>query len=176
MTIEIKEKGTESFYREVVSVTAQYQNLLKKPDGKYRDLFKSNRLRALCLGILLVLMLVIGISDMFSALTITALVVLSIALIMVFVFNNAMRKQVQRYLAESDTTVLTLDENGVEVGKEKSQTVRLAWDNVAFIRKFEESVCFFSKESSRIVIAVAAKYEKEIDTYLNDNSIDVRKI
>ena len=40
MTIEINTKGTESFYREVVSVIAQYQNLLKEPDKKYRDIFK----------------------------------------------------------------------------------------------------------------------------------------
>ena len=39
MTIEIKEKGSEEFYREVVSVTTQYQRLIKKPDLKYRDLF-----------------------------------------------------------------------------------------------------------------------------------------
>ena len=40
MTIEINTKGTESFYREVVSVIAQYQNLLKEPSKKYKDIFK----------------------------------------------------------------------------------------------------------------------------------------
>lgn len=173
MTIEIREKGTESFYREVVSVIAQYQNLLKEPDKKYRDIFKTYRNMGLCLAALFVLMLVIGFTSGFSALTIVALVVVCIAAMMVIVFDHAMRKQVKNYLAEGGSSVLTLDKNGVEIGKEKSQTVRLAWDNVAFVRKFNEAVCFFSKEATRIVIAVPAEHDQEIYDYLDDNSIDV---
>ena len=155
MTIEINTKGTESFYREVVSVIAQYQNLLKEPSKKYKDVFKTYRNMGLCLAALFVLMLIIGITSGFSALTIVALVVL------------------KNYLAEGGDSVLTLDENGVEIGKENSQTVRLAWDNVAFVRKFEEAICFFSKEVTRIVIAVPAEHEQEIYDYMDDNSIDV---
>ena len=173
MTIEINTKGTESFYREVVSVIAQYQNLLKEPSKKYKDIFKTYRNMGLCLAALFVLMLIIGITSGFSALTIVALVVLIIAGVMVVVLDHAMRKQVKNYLAEGGDSVLTLDENGVEIGKENSQTVRLAWDNVAFVRKLEEAICFFSKEATRIVIAVPAEHEQEIYDYLDDNSIDV---
>ena len=52
-------------------------------------------------------------------------------------------------------------------------TVRLAWDNVAFVRKFDESVCFFSKETTRIVIGVTKEHEKELFDYMDTNSIDV---
>ena len=114
MTIEINTKGTESFYREVVSVIAQYQNLLKEPSKKYKDVFKTYRNMGLCLAALFVLMLIIGITSGFSALTIVALVVLIIAGVMVVVLDHAMRKQVKNYLAEGGDSVLTLDENGVE--------------------------------------------------------------
>jgi hypothetical protein len=118
-------------------------------------------------------MLFIGITSGFSALTIVALVIVIIAAMMVIVFAHAMRKQVRNYLAEGGSSVLTLDKNGVEIGKERSQTVRLAWDNVAFVRKFSESVCFFSKEATRVVIAVPSEHEQEICDYMDDNSIEV---
>ena len=60
-----------------------------------------------------------------------------------------------------------------EIEKTGAQAVRLAWDNVAFVRKFEEAICFFSKEVTRIVIAVPAEHEQEIYDYMDDNSIDV---
>ena len=44
---------------------------------------------------------------------------------------------------------------------------------MAFVRKFEEAICFFSKEVTRIVIAVPAEHEQEIYDYMDDNSIDV---
>lgn len=37
MTIEIKEKGTKEFYKEVVNVTSQYRQLLKKPEAKLKN-------------------------------------------------------------------------------------------------------------------------------------------
>lgn len=44
MRIEIKDKGTKEFYKEVVSVMAQYPQLIRKPQMKYRDAFKSYRI------------------------------------------------------------------------------------------------------------------------------------
>ena len=40
MRIEIKEKGTPEFYKEVVDVSAQYLRLMKKPESKLKDTFK----------------------------------------------------------------------------------------------------------------------------------------
>ena len=176
MVIEIKEKGSEQFYREVVSVTAQYQSLLRKPDQKYKDIFKTYRNMFLLMCVLFVLMLFIGFSDGFTALTIAALVTVAIAAMMTVLYSRMMRKHVKRYLEDGGSSVVTLDENGIELKKEKVQTIRLAWDNVALVRKFDESVCFFAKETTRIVIAVTAEYEKEIDAYLTEHAIDVRRI
>lgn len=43
MRIEIKDKGTKEFYKEVVSVMIQYPQLIRKPHMKYQDAFKSYR-------------------------------------------------------------------------------------------------------------------------------------
>jgi hypothetical protein len=85
-------------------------------------------------------------------------------------------KQVRGFLEDDKSSVVTLDEMGIEINKGDSQIVRLAWDNVAFVRAFRESVCFFSKDNSRIVLAVTKDHESEINKYLDDNSIDVIRI
>ena len=73
-------------------------------------------------------------------------------------------------------SVVTLDENGVEIEKKGSQAVRLAWDNVAFVRTFVESTSFFSKDLSGIVLSVDNNYRKEIMDYIKSNNIDVKVV
>ena len=43
LKIEIKEKGSESFYREVVNFQAQYRFILRNPARKLKDYFKQFR-------------------------------------------------------------------------------------------------------------------------------------
>ncbi len=70
-------------------------------------------------------------------------------------------------------SVLTLDEGGVELDKRGSQVVRLAWDNVLFVRIFRESICFVAKNSTGFVISVDRKYESEILEWLANNEAGV---
>ena len=176
MRIEIKDKGTKEFYKEVVSVMIQYPQLIRKPQMKYRDAFKSYRTMCICMGVLFGLQLWIGFIDEFDALTVTALAVVACAALVVFLYDRVMMKQVRGFIEDDRPSVVTLDEMGIEINKGDSQIVRLAWDNVAFVRAFRESVCFFSKDNSRIVLAVTKEYESEINKFLDDNSIDVIRI
>ena len=80
-----------------------------------------------------------------------------------------MNKLVDGYLADDRPSVVTLDDNGVEIEKIGSQAVRLAWDNVAFVRSFVESTCFFSKDLSGTVLSVNNDHRKEIMDYIKNN-------
>ncbi len=176
MRIEIKDKGTKEFYKEVVSVMTQYLNLIRNPQMKYRDIFKSYRIIGLCMGFLFGTQLWLGFTDQFDALRITALAVVACAALVDFLYYHIMMKQVRGFLEDDRSSVVTLDEMGIEINKGDSQIVRLAWENVAFVRTFRESVCFFSKDNSRIVLAVTKDYEHEINKYLDDNGIDIIKV
>ena len=44
MKIEISEKGSEAFYREVVNITSQYRFILKNHHHKLKDYFKQFRI------------------------------------------------------------------------------------------------------------------------------------
>ena len=176
MRIEINDKGTKEFYKEVVSVMAQYSQLIRKPQMKYRDVFKSYRIICICMCILFGLQLWMGFLDEFDALRITALAVVACAALVDFLYYHIMMKQVRGFLEDDRPSVVTLDEMGIEINKDDSQIVRLAWENVAFARTFSESICFFSKDNSRIILAVTTDHEQEINEYLSDHSINVKRV
>ncbi len=73
-------------------------------------------------------------------------------------------------------SVLTLDGNGVELDKRGSQVVRLAWNNVLFVRVFQESVCFAAKDSTGFVISIDRKYESEILAWIESNKTGITVI
>ena len=176
MTIEIKERGSRSFYKEFVNVMTQYRQLLYRPQDKLRDNFK--RYIFLTVAMVLIFMMNIygGITGSFSATKILVSVFAAAAAVATIVIIFRMNKMVDGFLADDKPAVVTLDDNGVEIEKTGSQAVRLAWDNVAFVRSFSEATCFFSKDLSGTVISVTNDYRKEIMDYLKNSDIEVTVI
>ena len=176
MTIEVKEKGTKEFYEEVVNVISQYGRLLRYPDMRLKNNFKSLRNVILLMVGLFVVNLACGLIAEFDPINIVAMVMVAVAGVIAFVYRNNMRKMVDRYLADDRQSVVTLDEKGVEIKKEGAEVVRLAWEGVAFARKFSESVCFLSKDVSGLVIAVNNAHQAEILKYLDEHEIPVKVV
>ncbi|MBR6233912.1 MAG: hypothetical protein IKQ98_08890 [Erysipelotrichaceae bacterium] len=176
MRIEIKEKGTPAFYKEIVCALAQYMLIMKKPERKLRDSFKMLKTYIGVCGAFLVLVTALGIFYGMDALTILSIVVLLAAIILSMKQLNRLNQLYRSLQEDTHLSILTLDEEGVELNKEASQLVRMAWGNVAFLRVFDESLCFFGKDARGIVIAVNRNHEKQILDYISDNGIDVKII
>lgn len=176
MTIEIKEKGTRKFYKEVVNVVTQYRQLLYRPADKLKDNFIRYILLSLAMAFICVTFLIGGINGSFSVMNVLAMVFAALATVTSLIYLSRMNKMVNAYLADDRPSVVTLDENGVEIAKVGAQAVRLDWDNVAFVRSFSESTCFFSKDLSGIVLAVINDHKKELFDYIKNNNIDVKII
>ena len=174
--IEIKEKGTKEFYKEVVSVTNQYLGLIKKPDRKLRDSFGQLKGYIVLCSICFAVPLIMGIAWGMDALTWIALVVVLAALLLSALLLYRLNNMVRSYMADPLTSVFTLDEAGIELDKEGSQVIRIAWDNVAFVREFNESVCFFSKSVQGLIRAVSKTYRQQVFDHLRDNAVNVRII
>ena len=83
LRIEVKEKGTRAFYKEVVSVTYQYLRLMKKPERKLRDSFKELTVYIAICAVFLALLAVMGFAWGFDGLTIIAMAVMLAGLIIV---------------------------------------------------------------------------------------------
>ena len=176
MRIEIKEKGTPAFYKEIVCALAQYMLIIKKPERKLKDSFKMLKTYVGLCDVFLVLASAMGIFYGMDALTILSIVVLLAAIILSMMQLNRLNQLYRSLQEDTHLSILTLDEEGVELNKEASQLVRLAWDNVAFLRVFDESLCFFGKDARGMVIAVNRNHEKQILDYISDNGIDVKII
>ena len=176
MTIEIKEKGTKQFYKEVVNVITQYEQLLYAPGEKLKDNFMRSTLLAAAMLVIFVLSILGGINGAFDTMKVLAAVFAALASVATIMVLLKMKKSLDSYIADDRPSVVTLDENGVEIEKTGAQAIRLAWENVEFVRSFEESTCFFSKIDSRIVLSVTNAHKKEIMDYIKDNNIDVKVI
>ena len=176
MRIEIDKKGTKAFYKETVNVLSQYRQLLYKPDDKLKDNFKKNIFLTVAMLLIFVINLIGGINQGFSVMIVLILVFAGFAIAATAVYMVKMNKMVNAYLADDHPSVVTIDEEGIEIEKTGSQAVRLAWDNVAFVRSFAESTCFFSKDLSGIVLSVTNDHKKELLDYIKENKIDVKVV
>ena len=176
MTIEVKEKGTRQFYKEVVNILTQYRQLLYKPEDKLKDNFTRYIFLTIAMVLICLMSLYGGITGSFTVTKILTAVFAGVAAAATAVNIFRMKKMVDGYLADDRPSIVTLDENGVEIEKTGSQAVRLAWDNVAFVRSFVESTSFFSKDLSGIVLSVTNDYRKEIMEYIKSNNIDVKVV
>lgn len=176
MTIEVKEKGTRQFYKEVVNIMTQYRQLLYRPEDKLKDNFTRYIFLTAAMVLLFAMNVYGGITGSFNATKILVAVFSAVAAAATLMVLFRMMKTVNGFLADDRPSLVTLDENGVGIEKTGSQAVRLAWDNVAFVRTFAESTTFFSKDLSGIVLSVMNTYRKEIQDYIKDNGIDVKVI
>ena len=174
MVIEINEKGSEAFYREAVNVTAQYRSFLKKPERKLSDMQKNLVLYLVLCGVLFALMVIMGMAWGFDGMTVAGTAVAGLAFLLSAAYLSTVKKAVKTMMEDPRTSVVTLDERGVELNKQDSQVVRLGWDNIAFVRSFAESLCIFSKDSTGLVIAVDKKHQDGILSYLRENHAEVR--
>ena len=169
MTIEIKEKGSEAFYTEVVNVVSQYRYFLKKHDYKLKDNFRQFKL-LLIVGtavlVILILMMIFWGPDSFDYAVMAALLV---SLLMSAVYLISLNKAKKGLMGAGGNSLLTLDEHGVELNKAGSQIVRLAWSSIAVLRIFKESMCFISKDQNGLVISVDRKYEEQVLGWLKEH-------
>lgn len=176
MKIEIKEQGTKEFYEEVVNVLMQYKKLIKDPECKLTDNFKSFRSTVKVAAVVFVFCMAVGFIAGWSRPLFISTAVLWVAGAMMLVYLNNMNKAVKRYLEDKRASVVFLDERGVAMTKDGSLVIRLAWSDVAFVRVFSESTCFFPKEDVGVVIAVINTYRDEIRDYMENNETGVRYI
>jgi hypothetical protein len=174
MTIEIKEKGTKEFYKEVVNVISQYRQLIKKPEAKLNDNFRSYAFLMIAFVIMFAANLFEAIQGDLGVLNIAAITASFMALIVLLIYRRNMKKMVDAYLNDDRASTVTLDENGIELNKGGSQVTRLGWEDVALVRSFKESTCFVAKSVTGLVIAVTNLYKDDIMKYLEDNNVDVK--
>ena len=176
MRIEVKEKGSDAFYKEVVNVVTQYRNLQKNHAYKLKDSFKYYRTLLIACAVMLGLLVL---SMIFWSVKTLDLVIAGALLLEALVCGVYLRNLNRYFRTMKDdprTSVITLDENGVELNKSGDQVVRIGWNNVAVVRNLPESLCILSADQLGVVIAVNKDHTEEILAWLRENQPQVEVI
>jgi len=175
MRIEMQGQGSESFYKEVVSIAAQYKSLLNRPQAPLPDIFTQlKRYIAICAA-LTVFLVIITVMYGADTIGIVALVV-NAALIVYCVYRMiSLNRFLNEIRSDKRRTVLVLDLSGAAVEKDGAESIRISWKDVAFVRKFEEAIGILAS-GEKGIITVNRRYEKEIMEFLRENVPDVRRL
>ena len=172
MQFEINEKGSEKAYKEFVNIIYQFRQLIKNPHKKISNLF------ARCYFFIGAFLILIVMNSIF--LFIGSLDSIGFALIMLLVIGELiyiksltnMNKMYNTIRNDKRTAIVTVDEKGVEINKEGS-VIRTSWDKIAYIRKFQEILCFITTNEGEGLISLDKKYMDEIKRYVEQQGIDV---
>ena len=101
---------------------------------------------------------------------------LVIAVAMCLAYLHMLGKALKTLMNDSRSSVLILDDSGVELNKEDSQIVKLAWSNISFIRLYANSLTFVSADQTGLIISIAKNYAGDIVSWMKDNQPNVRII
>ena len=176
MKIEISEKGSEAFYREVVNITSQYRFILKNHHYKLKDYFKQFRILLILGAAALVILILMATFWGVKPFDYAIMAALGIEVVLCVGYLYVLNKMLKSMLADSRTSVLTLDETGVELNKGGSQIVKLGWDNIAVVRGYQESLTFVSGDRTGFVISAAKKYAYDILAWLREHQPSVEVV
>ena len=177
MTIDVKDKATKEFYKEFINISNQRVAYLVEPEAKVSDSFTSSAIMMGGMLIIFVLELLHGMRAGFRGMTNAVLVFALLAFAVLLIYTVRLNRRVRSCLNDTAETIVTLDENGIELSKDGSPVARAAWEDVALVRSFTESTCFFEKDKGEVngaLIAVPNAYKQEVLSYLVDHDIVVK--
>lgn len=174
MTIQINEPGPEAYYRELVSFSAQYRRVLKKPDCRIGDRFLRCLLFAGLGAVVIAVFLLtppLRQSPAFVAVAVVWGVLILAELLLFFTLRKNLRQMQKAYKPSS----LTLDETGVTLQKEDN-TVRTGWKDVAFVRVLSNGVFFVMAQPLNYILSVPKPFSTRVLSYLRQYRPDVKVV
>lgn len=167
MRIEVTQPAREEFYKEIVSLSYQYKKLQKNPKRKLKDSFKSFRNNLIAAIVLLFFVLIeLVLWGMDTGFLVLAFVLIALAMVYGTYLKNM--KSVVSNMRKEYKSSFVVDEGGIEVNRENSLTVRIAWDKVHYVRCFHESVSFIPKETPGFILSIQKEYKEQVYDYLRE--------
>ncbi|MBO4881647.1 MAG: hypothetical protein J5555_08175 [Firmicutes bacterium] len=176
MVIEVKEKGSDAFYKEVVNVVMQYRRILKNHAYKIKDCFKYYRVLLAVCAVAMVLLILSAVFLGPKTLDIVLIVLALFEIILCGVYLRSLDRYYKTIKNDPRTSVVTFDENGVELKKGDDQVLRIGWSNVAVVRSLPESVDILSADQTGMAIAITKDYREQILSWLKENQPQVEVI
>ncbi|SCW26415.1 hypothetical protein SAMN02910456_00068 [Ruminococcaceae bacterium YRB3002] len=174
MRIEYNVQEPKSYYKEIISVAMSSKKLFKNPEYKVPKCFPQYIALTAAGAVVMAALFLLGIFRGFDVLIIIGIVVgaldVAVGLMLISIMFRTLKK-----LMSIDKTALIMDENGV-AAENTGFAGSLKWEQVAFVREFDECICFFPKTmEDKIMVFAHKKSRNEIVGFLDDNRIQIKR-
>lgn len=173
MTLEIKERGSEAFYTEAVNVMTQFKDIIRDHDHKLKDNLGQFKWLMIASGGLFAALVAMTAFWGAGTLSIIGLIISGISTVLCALYLININRYKKTMMADTRTAVLTMDENGVELSKDGAPAVRISWDKVELVKRYDESLNFIASEQAATVISIYRQYEDEIQSWLDQNRPEI---
>ena len=175
LTIETKLQGSRSQVEEITNIFVQYRSLLRNPECKLRNFF---RFCPIAMALSLVIAAVLSVL-MATGLT-TNLVLDGITIfIMVlffffcFVMFRTIRKFRDDLMKHEGTVTIVIDEEGIDYDDHAGKKLKVGWNTIAFLREFNECICFLPKEATGNGIFLDRCEFNKVIQYMDEVGVDL---
>lgn len=174
-TIKEERSNSEAVSKEILNIRVQGVALVNHPERKLRDYLKRNKIGIIIGGVLLLYALAVGMVWGFDTIVIIGIIIAMADIVVYWKCLASLKKILRDHIESGHTRTITLDESGICVDKEGAVSISLSWDKVLFVRVFEHTICFFSKDPI-VILPINKKHQKEIQDNLRENKIKIRAI
>ena len=161
MKLEINDRGDSKFYDEVLSITYNYNKILKNPRKKIYPL----RLDAIKYGIISLILFIsysfLAVVDNNFKMNVILMYSFLILIILSIIYYIVLTKRIKDYKNKKGIIKIIINKKEVEY-KDVDNSYRLRWNNIKYIIINKRTISFIPSSRDNYLIMVNIKYKKEI--------------
>ena len=175
MIIETNREITKAEAKEITNVLMSARQLIKHPSKKLSDMFAFCRNGAIFCTVALLFFGFVLIRGDRDALTLAGTIISVVAVVFLAVFYSGVKKTYQSLAKrEKEHVIITFDENGIDFEVQGNRRIQTSWENVAFLRLFQETACFVPKEVTGFLISLGREHWEAVKEYVKENKIEIK--
>lgn len=177
MMIETNRSLTKAEAKEITTVMINARQLIKNPTKKITDIFRFCFMGAIFCVVSVLFFSYFLIRGDRDAITLTGMLITIVAVIILAVFYRGIRKTYHTFLAHgNEHVIMNLNEKGIDYEVVGNRRYQSSWENVAFIRVFQEMIYMIPKDITGMIFSVEKKHLEELKSFLKENQIQIKVI
>lgn len=172
--IKTIDNTSKEYLNEIINILIQIRKLQSKPHAKLKPIYQFCRIMMVIGTPFLILFLTFGIKDQNTVFMMLS-TILAVCLLTIGSALLSISKLRKHLISNSGESILTIDNDGVESKSPNGQVFRLAWNQIVYVRVFEQSICFVPRSLTGFLINTDKIYADKIIQAIEteENKIDI---
>lgn len=160
MKIEVKERGTRSFYDEFLYIAFNYRSFRKRPHKRaYR--LTSYLIGNECFVLLAIILFALSYKEGSDVVDVFLMGMFAFLFIYILFYLIITIKRIKSFMNTKGSKTINITEYGIEYSDE-DKTLKLAWNDTQSVIISKYSICFLPKVMTGALISVTVNYKDEI--------------